>query len=185
MPVCVHDYVEMTHGRRTLEVLQRVRAADPTYPPSDAGSTGSDLRDWLLSEPGLGRWVVVVDREVAGHVQLTPPHDYLIEQLASFGHHPMGDAGYAEIAKLFVDPLVQRRGVGAVLLAAARAASWASGRQPALAVVSTSAAATRMYVHEGMVEIGEFDGIHGINRVMVDPTNLPRRRTPLPRIQVP
>jgi GNAT superfamily N-acetyltransferase len=156
------------HLGETIEVLLRVRAADPTYPPpADVDKNAESFGAWLLNTPDFGRWVALVDGQVAGHVVVTGAHAYLSNHLSAVGYKPRATNGIAEVAKLFVDPSRQHQGVGSALFATACAFAWDRGMQPALAVVVTSYDAVRFYQREGMRDIGSFSGTHGENRVLV------------------
>ena len=159
------------HLGGAVDVLLRVREADPTYPhPSESGSNAEDLTAWLLRDPALARWVALQDGEVRGYVQVTEPHAYLLDHLESVEYSPRAAKGFAEVAKLFVRPLQQRGGIGGRLLEVACAFAWSNGFQPGLAVVTTSSAARELYAREGMRPVGSFVGLHGINHVFVDET---------------
>ena len=68
-----------------VRVLQRMRAGAEDYPPRiDVGADASELAGWLLEESSLVQLVAVAGRDVAGHVQLTEPHAYLVDRAASF-----------------------------------------------------------------------------------------------------
>ena len=157
------------HLHECVEVLRRVRASDATYPPQrDVGGDPDSFAAWLLDYPALGRWVAVIDGVVTGHVMVSTPHDYLVEHIGDgLTQGPLGGQ-IAEIAKFFVDPLFQRRGVGEALLSESRAFSWAKGLQPSLAVVATSVSAVRLYERAGLKRRGSFQGVHGENLVFVD-----------------
>jgi len=169
--VAVIPFVAEVHLEETVQVLMRVRQADPTYPPQadvDVDETAESFSSWLMEAPALSRWVAIVDGHVAGHVMVGGAHDYLITHLRSFGFRSKGSKGIVEVGKVFVDPLRQRLGIGASLLATARSFSWARGLQPCLAVVVTSYDAIRLYQREGLIIQGRFFGLHGENLVLAD-----------------
>lgn len=158
-----------THLQGAVEALLRLRRSEGLYPPQqDVNATPGDFAFWLLSEDVLGRWVALVDGQVAGHISLTAPHQHLTEALETMDQESPAPSGFCEVSKFFVDPDVQGRGTGAALFAAAFSFARREGLQPALAVVDTSLAARRFYGHHGMVEAGSFHGIHGENFVFVD-----------------
>lgn len=176
MPVAVVPFSANEHLSETIEVLLRVRGADPTYPPpQDVDKNVDSFTAWLLDTPDFRRWVAVVDGQVAGHVLVTKAHAYLSNHLSAMGYQPKGPNGMAEVAKVFVDPLRQRKGIGSVLLTTACSFAWDAGMQPALVVVVTSYNAIRFYEREGMRDIGSFFGIHGENRVLVHETDISPR----------
>jgi GNAT superfamily N-acetyltransferase len=116
----------------------------------------------------LGRWVALIDGQVAGHISITAPHPYLIGALDSMDQESAAPDGFCEVSKFFVDPSVQGRGTGTALFETAFRFARNEGLQPALAVVDTSLAARRFYAHHGMTEAGSFQGVHGKNFVFVD-----------------
>ncbi|GAA4034487.1 hypothetical protein GCM10023063_18180 [Arthrobacter methylotrophus] len=138
----------------------------------------SDFAYWLLSEEVLGRWVALIDGQVAGHIALTAPHPYLTDALASMDQVPVEPDGFCEVSKFFVDPDAQDRGVGAALFDAAIGFARSQGLQPALAVVDTSLAARRFFGRHGMTEAGSLRGIHGEKFVFVGAAKTVWRREP-------
>jgi GNAT superfamily N-acetyltransferase len=165
--LAIAPFDEDRHLDQTLLALQSVKRAH-TYPPDrDCDDTLASLRAWLLEEVPLHSWVALVDEAPVGFVQVTEPHDYMVRHLTAWGYSSLAD-GFAEIGKFFVDPAQQRGGVGAMLLAEACTVSWSEMRQPALAVVTTSTSAMRLYEQEGMRLLGSFQGVHGENWVYVD-----------------
>ncbi|WP_354214861.1 GNAT family N-acetyltransferase [Arthrobacter sp. UYCo732] len=157
------------HLHGAVEALLKLRRAEGLYPPQrDVEATPTAFTGWLLSEDALGRWVAIVDGQVAGHISITAPHPYLTEALAGMGQVSPAPHGICEVSKFFVDPTVQGKGTGAQLFEAAFRFARREGMQPALAVVSTSLAARRFYDRHGMIETGSFQGIHGENFVFVD-----------------
>lgn len=134
--------------------------------------------EWLLEESGGERWVANVDGKVAGHVQLVPLHAYLASRLEVLNHEHSRAADMLEVVKLFVDPLRAGHGIGTALLSRARAAAWAQGKQPILAVLASSGRAIGFYERAGLRLLGSFDGIHGVNFVFVDDSG-PPANTPI------
>lgn len=168
MTLTVAPFSATEHRKPVVDVLLAVRTADPTFPPASAGSDASGLSEWLFAQPALARWSALEGDAVVGYVQVTPAHEYLSKHLARQFYAPQGPGGFAEISRLFVDPRCTRRGIGSRLLERACAFAWSQGYQPALAVVTTSTHAMKLYEREGMREVGSFDGIDGENRVYVD-----------------
>jgi GNAT superfamily N-acetyltransferase len=127
------------------------------------------LRAWLLRDEQSQPWraVLISDDDVIGHVQVTPPHPYLLEHLARLRPNLPLD-GCQEIGKLFVDPQRRGRGSGRTLLTAARRVVDGGGGWSVLAVVETSPEAIALYLREGLEDVGTFRGRHGINHVFVD-----------------
>ena len=169
MTTIIENFSADEHLAQVVTVLADVRDADPTYPPpADVGPTRGALREWLLRDEAIGRWVALLRDGVGGYVQLTAPHAYLLKHLEGRGYIPLARGGIAEVSQLFVSPRAARQGVGTRLFRHACEVAWAHDLQPALAVVSSSAHAVRLYTREGMRQIGTFDGVHGENHVFVD-----------------
>jgi ribosomal protein S18 acetylase RimI-like enzyme len=101
---------------------------------------------------------------VLGYVQLTEPHDYIVRH---FGPTVV-PSSLAEVGKLFVATPAHGRGVGEQLLAQARRAAAADRRRPVLAVLPGSEAAVRLYRRAGLLDLGTFVGVHGVNLVLGD-----------------
>ena len=176
MSVTVVPFSASEHLSSTIEVLLRVRAADPTYPPPrDVEKNADSFSEWILESPDLGRWVALVEGQVAGHVQVIKTHTYLSDFLSTVGYQPIARNGIAEVAKFFVDPLHQHEGIGQALFTKACSFAWDVGLQPALVVVVTSYDAIRFYRRAGMRDVGSFFGIHGENRVLVHETDISQR----------
>lgn len=178
MDVAVVPFVASDHLRETVAVLHRVRAADPNYPPpTDAEDSPTSLSRWLLDEGGsyLSRWAALVGDRVVGHVSVSLPHDYILKFLRSIEYQLTKIDQLCEVTKFFVDPTVQRLGVGSRLFFQACQFASQERRTPVLAVVDTSVDARHFYRHSGMEDLGVFEGFHGTNHVF-GPTavNLPR-----------
>ena len=158
-----------THLQGAVEALLRLRRAEDLYPPrAEVKATPRDFAYWLLAEGVLGRWVALVDGQVAGHISLTAPHPDLADTLADLEQASPAPSGICEVSKFFVNPAVQRKGAGTALFNAALRFARSQDLQPALAVMDTSLAARRFFAHHGMTEAGSFRGIHGKSFVFVD-----------------
>lgn len=158
-----------SHLDAAVAALLNVRVADPTYPPPrDADANPDSFAAWLMEEEVLGRWVSLIDGQVAGHIAITKAHPYLTGSLTTLGYESPAGHEFCEVSKFFVDPDYQGHGVGADLFKAAFEFAWSIGRQPALAVISSSSTARRFYTRKGMLEVGSFFGVHGQNFVFVD-----------------
>lgn len=169
MSITIEPFVPRLHLDPLVRVLMKVRDRDPSYPPPiDVAHSAEAFRSWLTDEDALARWVAVDDGIVAGHVMVVKAHDYLEDYLRGIDYRARAENGFAEVAKVFVDPDFQRRGIAARLLNTGVGDAWTRDMQPALAVVETSTAAIRLYTREGLVQLGTFDGRHGVNIVMVD-----------------
>jgi len=167
--ISVETFNPSIHLDALVEVLQHVRAGDPTYPPPiDVDDSPAAMRQWLVAEDASARWVAVVDGSVAGHVMILPPHAYLTDFLDSIDYSPRAARGFTEVARVFVDPSFWRRGIASMLLETAIGYAWSKQLQPALAVVTTSTAAIELYGRAGLIRLGSFCGVHGENVVMID-----------------
>jgi GNAT superfamily N-acetyltransferase len=169
MRVSVVPFNREAHLDQTVQVLLRVRAADPSYPPPvDVEATAEAFAGWLLADDVISRWVALSDDRVVGHVALAEAHDYLLDFLGGTEFRELAGEGLCEISKLFVDPDVQRNGAGGALLATALDSAAELDRVAVLAVVAASEAARRLYARSSLTEIGTFDGIHGENHVFIE-----------------
>jgi GNAT superfamily N-acetyltransferase len=152
----------------TIDALRSVIKTGDDYPPTHR-VTDSDrvLQAWLNNCDLWSRWVATHKGEVIGHVLLCNPHK-IIPHLNRAGYMGLSTNGFAEVAKLFVNPDFRSQGVGTELLNAVRREAWESGCQPVLFVVNPSFHAKPMYLREGFVEVIDFFNVHGLNTVMVD-----------------
>lgn len=155
------------HLDPVLDVLLKVAADDRAYPPADAGATRASLTAWLLDGPCTGRWVVLADGRVAGHIMTAPTHDYLTRALTDLGYASRSPEGICEVGRFFTDPDLRGLGLGSALFRTACDAAEETGHQPALAVLDGSHAARSFYAGHGMEEVGPFVGVHGLNHVFV------------------
>jgi GNAT superfamily N-acetyltransferase len=171
---------------QAAEVLLRLRDRYSEFPPSaldlrlpPLGSLeGRKARltvyeRWLSAEPVEQRWSAVKGTRVIGHVQVTAPHDYLVEQLATQPALELDPDDVLELGRLFVDPDVQQHGVGRQLVTYAVRFIEAAGKTPVLAVLDESARALALYTSMGWEPACEFDGLQGHNTVMYLPSQAP------------
>ncbi|MGM0385466.1 MAG: GNAT family N-acetyltransferase [Actinomycetota bacterium] len=122
--------------------------------------------EWFLDSDTLvwGRWVAVLNGRVVGHVAVCEPHDYLrVDDRAD----PASSIRTLEVSRLFVEPRLQGRGIGAEILGRAIDFIEDFGCTPVLAVLAESEGALAMYRRYGWTEIDRFDGTQGENVVMV------------------
>lgn len=156
------------HLDETIQVLLRVREANPTYPPPlDPDSGVAPFTEWLLKDETICKWVAVADGKVVGHVALSNAHEYILSFLASTEHKNLQADNLCEVTKLFVDPLAQGTGVARRLLLHALSSAVALSRIPTFAVVAGSEAAKKALDESPYEEAGAFNGIHGINYVFL------------------
>jgi len=121
---------------------------------------------WLESSDTAvwARWVAVLGGRVVGHVAVCEPHGYLRHLTDHL--EILEDRPPLEISRLFVDPRLQGRGVGAQLLSRANSFIQEFGSTPVLAVLTESEAALRLYERTGWREGARFDGVQGMNVLM-------------------
>jgi GNAT superfamily N-acetyltransferase len=161
----VQDYDEAVHRSGAVRALMSVRRADGGYPPpQDTGDTTEELDRWLFDSPVRARWVAVLDDEVVGHVCLSPAHPYLTRRLVPVSPPTV----LLEVGKLYVAAEARGLDLGRRLLEEAMGRAAGEGAVAALAVLPTSRAALGLYRDRGLVEVGQFEGVHGLNLVFVD-----------------
>lgn len=164
----VVPFVASIHGDSLVDVLLELREQDEAYPPPrDAGGGRESIRAWLLRDDVLGRWVAQIDGRAAGHICVAHLPDYLAAHLAFKGVASAREGGFVELARLFVRPTLRRNGAATALLSTAVKYAFSRDAQPALAVVSTSLSAIRLYRSVGFRQVGEFNGVHGRNLVFL------------------
>lgn len=119
--------------------------------------TGSETAVW-------GRWVAVLNGRVIGHVAVCEPHAYVGTRHELLDLDPPGSA--LEVARLFVDPRLQRRGLATELLSRAVSFIHDFGCTPVLAVLEESSGARAMYEKAGWTVATQFSGVQGNNVLM-------------------
>lgn len=146
------------------DILVRMGQAGSPYPPlQDVDGTHESMHAWLMNESAT-RWVITVDGAPAGHILLSPAHDYLYSHLATQGvDYPAGTLH--EVGKFFVDPAHRKHGLGHRLID--HLMEYATGEHlaVALSVIDTSTDAIHFYKHKGFQPHGSFHGRHGVNYV--------------------
>lgn len=156
------DYDESLHLSPLVTIAHRMRLSERAYPPKEfCGESREDVHTWLSDCHAEQRWVAFHDGSVLGHIALTEPEDYLNAFLESYAiSHE-----YMEISKFFVNSDYRKSGVGSLLFS--QALEYAT-KPKALAVLQGSYAARDFYVNHGMIELGQFDGISGVNHVFIE-----------------
>lgn len=154
------EFAPARHGEASARLALQVRQYDGAYPPPDVESNLESIRAWLNTGPYLHRAVITLDDELAGHVALTPIHEYLSSRLGS-------DKAWVEVSKLYASPFRRYHGLGGLLLESACEKAATLGLRPALAELEGTTSAIRMYHHRGWVETGSSEGDHGHNRVFI------------------
>ncbi|MGH2447391.1 MAG: GNAT family N-acetyltransferase [Chloroflexota bacterium] len=122
----------------------------PTYRPTDL------VQGFLVSSDAIEAWVAEVDGELVGHVAL---HHSSWEGVMAAAREATGypNDQLAVVARLLVSPQARSRGLGTALLDAATAKAKTLRRLPILDVVTTYAAAVRLYEARGWHRIGTVD----------------------------
>ena len=130
-----------------VKVATRVQELDgyPAYLPDN------DLHRFLARPVALAAWVAEAAGRVVGHVALnSESHPGAMAVVRDAGI--AGEVGV--VARLLVDPVARRRGLGARLLEQARAEAIGRGRVPVLDVVASAAPAISLYRASGWQEVG-------------------------------
>ncbi|HVA07770.1 MAG TPA: GNAT family N-acetyltransferase [Acidimicrobiales bacterium] len=131
-----------------VDLASRVRAVDgyPVYLPEGG------LRRFLTDPDPLAAWVAEDGGRIVGHVAAnSQSHHAVMDLVRAAGiDHQVG-----VIARLLVDPVVRRQGIGAKLLDKARSHIVSLGLAPVLDVVVGSSPAVSLYRSAGWMEIGE------------------------------
>jgi len=130
-----------------VEVAARVRKIDgyPVY------LRDNDFRLFLTRPIPLDAWVAEANGHVVGHVALnsqTHPAAMAVVREAGFS----GEVGV--VARLLVDPVARRQGLGTRLLERAQAEAVEQGRVPVLDVLASAATAINLYLARGWQQLG-------------------------------
>jgi ribosomal protein S18 acetylase RimI-like enzyme len=131
-----------------VAIAHRVRTVDryPIHLPD------GDFIRFLTRPESLGAWVAAEDNVIVGHVALNTETSGVVMRLA----RDVVNGPPAFVARLFVDPDVRRRGIGARLLEHVRVEAVTRGYVPVLDVVDTpsATAAISLYRRNGLREVG-------------------------------
>lgn len=147
-------------------ILVNMWARGGAYPPpEDVDGTLVAMKSWLLEEEA-SRWVITVDDIPAGHILLSPAHEYLYSHLQRQGKPHKRDALH-EVGKFFVDPQHRKHGLGHRLFDHLTQQAQTLHQSVALSVIETSKDALHFYRHKGLREEGSFLGRHGLNYVFM------------------
>lgn len=136
-----------------VAILERVQQRRG-YPDSVRG----DLGAWLSGRRVWRSWVAVLDDELAGQVSLaTAAGDHAEEVWTSaLGQQP---GELAVVKRLFVEPALEGRGIGRLLLDTSVAEAHRRGLRPVLDVTTASTAALALYKRAGFSVIGTIDAL--------------------------
>lgn len=162
MSVRVIEY-RQEHLQDLLSLVSRVNKADSAYPPKGSIHVqNEDWESWLFDDSVMCRIVAVKDDRVVGHIVLEPAHEYITQRLRS------NTNSYLEIGQFFVDPAIQKAGIGNALFQSALEISRGLERKICLVVLDGSDAAKRFYVHHGLIENERFIGRDGVNTIFLE-----------------
>jgi GNAT superfamily N-acetyltransferase len=145
-----------------LSLTDRVNSADAAYPPpGDRRVQEKNWKAWLFLD-GSNHMVALKDEEVVGHIAWDFPHDYITDHLEP------SENSYLEITQFFVDPTLQREGIGDKLFQSVLQEARRLNSKVALVALDGSDAAKRFYLHHGLREISKFTGRDGVNTIFVE-----------------
>lgn len=151
------------HHEDLLSLVSRVNEADPAYPPSGSVHVqNEDWGQWLFEEPVFIRLVALNDDKIVGHIVLESAHDYITDRLTD------SSTNYLEIGQFFVDPAIQREGIGNKLFQSACQDVRLLRSKISLVVLDGSDSAKRFYLHHGLREVSKFTGRDGVNTIFVE-----------------
>lgn len=162
MAVRITEY-NQKHHEDLLSLASRVNEADTAYPPMGSVHVqNEDWSQWLFEEPVVIRLVALKDDKVVGHIVLESAHDYITDRLED------NSTDYLEIGQFFVDPTIQREGVGNKLFQSACQEAKLLLSKISLVVLDGSDSAKRFYLHHGLREVSKFSGRDGVNTIFIE-----------------
>lgn len=162
MTIRITEYSQKYH-EDLLSLVSRVNEADPAYPPKGSIHVqNEDWSQWLFEEPVVARFVALKDDKVVGHIVLESVHDYITDRLEN------NSTDYLEIGQFFVDPTIQREGIGNSLFQIACQETKSLQSKISLVVLDGSDSAKRFYLHHGLQEVCKFTGRDGVNTIFVE-----------------
>lgn len=162
MSVSVKEY-QQENLKDLLSLVARINEADSAYPPpGNINVQNEDWESWLFEDSVTVRLVAMKDGLVVGHVVLEPVNDYITQRLESTTD------SYLEIGQFFVDPVIQKAGIGNKLFQTALEISKNLEHKIALVVLDGSDDAKRFYAHHGLREVGKFTGRDGVNTIFIE-----------------
>lgn len=150
------------HLKNLISLAEKVNRLDPAYPPANDESVKvGNWTGWLFGEKTVDRLVATSEDEVLGHIVLTPAHPYIQPYLDS-------ESKYFEVGQFFVDPEIQKSGIGKKLFTEAFSISHSFDRKLSLCVLEGSQDAQRFYQHNGLHLASSFVGRDGLNMVFIE-----------------
>jgi ribosomal protein S18 acetylase RimI-like enzyme len=162
MSVSVTEY-RSEHLQDLLSLVVRINEADSAYPPPGSIHVqNEDWESWLFEDSVSIRLVAVKNERVVGHIVLEPVNDYITQRLDDPA------VSRLEIGQFFVDPTIQKSGIGNKLFQTALEISKSLERKIALVVLDGSDDAKRFYSHHGLREVGKFTGRDGVNTIFIE-----------------
>ena len=136
-----------------LKILREQMAEDPAWPPEYAHRL--NLSDWLAGSADLGRWVVLGDQQVVGHIGLGAIQGRVAEVFSKATGLP-GDR-FAELCRTVVDPNKRGLGLASALTRQALKSALRSGRIPVATVLTGRGAWLDMMLRTGWQQVGELE----------------------------
>lgn len=162
MSVSVTEY-RSEHLQDLLSLVVRINEADSAYPPPGSIHVqNEDWESWLFEDSVNIRLVAVKNERVVGHIVLEPVNDYITQRLDS----PI--VSRLEIGQFFVDPSIQKAGIGHRLFQSALEISKRLESKISLVVLDGSDSAKRFYAHHGLREVAKFTGRDGVNTIFIE-----------------
>ncbi|MFF2774697.1 GNAT family N-acetyltransferase [Streptomyces sp. NPDC058052] len=104
---------------------------------------------WITPPTHLGAWVAELDGRIVGHVGVAGPREHDGAPGVWSARTGADAAATAMVNRLYVSPSARGHGIGALLLAAAVAATRERGLHPVLDVAAHDTAATALYERLG------------------------------------
>lgn len=162
MSIRITEY-RQEHLQGLLSLVTRINEANSAYPPPGSIHVqNEDWESWLFEDSVTVRLVAMKDQRIVGHIVLEPVNDYITQRLETSSDN------YLEIGQFFVDPSIQKAGIGNELFQSVLEISQRLESKISLVVLDGSDAAKRFYVHHGLREVSKFNGRDGVNTIFVE-----------------
>lgn len=154
-------YYDPQHLDSLLSLTERVNAANSAYPPpGDRRVQEKDWKTWLFLD-GAPHTVALHGEDVVGHISWDIPHDYITDHLEP------SQNSYLEVTQFFVDPKLQKKGIGHQLFQSALQEAERLQSKVVLVSLDDSDEAKKFYRNHGLREIGQFVGRDGVNTIFL------------------